>query len=110
MIKKLKRLKQAYKNARNYFIHHDATPYNHIVEKINAISLRNASDSHLKGMSQELMGLARQGTEEMQILVHAFALVKEASRRVLLKKGTGWMACRHLLKPRKEWFLSPEEG
>jgi preprotein translocase subunit SecA len=61
----------------------DLTPYRKILAKIEAISLQSAGERELQKMSEDLRRRARQGEPPAKLLVEAYALVREACRRVL---------------------------
>ncbi len=61
----------------------DLEKYEKILAKINEISLESASDSTLKEMSARLKEQAREGISLDNLLVEAFALVRETSRRTI---------------------------
>jgi len=58
-------------------------PARRLLDKINQIHLDSLSDTDLKNMSAELKQQAASGTPAEEILVQAFALVREAAARTL---------------------------
>ena len=61
----------------------DLGPYQNTLSKINAYSLEKASDRELKQISDRLIGQARQGVSVDDLLVAAYALVRETAWRTL---------------------------
>ena len=61
----------------------ELVPYQRLVEDIKKIELRDMEDSLLKEMSKNLMIQAQQGTSLDELMIQAYALVRETIRRVL---------------------------
>ncbi|MDH4218963.1 MAG: accessory Sec system translocase SecA2 [Candidatus Aminicenantes bacterium] len=61
----------------------DLGPYQNTLSKINACGLEKASDRELKQISDRLIGKARQGVPVDELLVEAFALVRETAWRTI---------------------------
>ncbi len=61
----------------------DLSPYKKLLSKINRYDLEKVSDAELKDMSTRLIHQARQGTRLEDLLVEAFALVRETAWRVI---------------------------
>jgi len=59
------------------------TPYGKVLEQINTYQLESYSDCHLKEMSAEMKNRARNGVSPDELLVESYAIVREASRRML---------------------------
>jgi preprotein translocase subunit SecA len=57
--------------------------YQNTLSKINACGLEKASDRELKQISDRLIGKARQGVPVDELLVEAFALVRETAWRTI---------------------------
>jgi preprotein translocase subunit SecA len=79
----LKKLANISRIIRNECDEQNLEPYQNLVEKIKKIELHVQDDSFLKKMSQDLMHQAKNGVSLDDLLIEAYALVKEASRRVL---------------------------
>ncbi len=58
-------------------------PYQRLVEDIKKIELRDMEDSLLKEMSKNLMIEAKNGTSLDELMIKAYALMREVIRRVL---------------------------
>ncbi|MCX7745859.1 MAG: accessory Sec system translocase SecA2 [Clostridia bacterium] len=82
MLKKLLRLNHVIRN-RHLPLEFNLEPYKKVLEKINHMNMETLSDKRLKEMSFELKSLAGKGVTADELLVDAFALVREASWRVL---------------------------
>jgi len=82
MFKNLLKLKYRIQSLNN-MVEYDIEPYRKILGEINEIKLDSSSDKGLKEMSRELMNRACNGDTSENLLVDAFALVRETSRRVL---------------------------
>jgi preprotein translocase subunit SecA len=61
----------------------DLSPYQKTLAKINAYDMENSSDSKLKRISARLIEQARQGVPPDDLLVEAFALVRETAWRTI---------------------------
>ncbi len=61
----------------------DLTPAKKLLAEINGICLSNLSDAGLKEISEDLKHKATSGVPAEQLLVQAFALVREAAARTL---------------------------
>ncbi len=61
----------------------DLVPYQRLVDDIKKIELRDMEDNLLKEMSKNLMIQAQQGTSLDELMIQAYALVRETIRRVL---------------------------
>ncbi len=61
----------------------DIKPYRHLVEEIKKVELENTEDHLLKEMSQNLIAQAHEGTSLDELLIQAYALVRETVRRIL---------------------------
>lgn len=82
MLRKISQLNDVINNLR-HGISSDLKPYRKILEDINSFKLRSCSDARIKEMAAELKRRAAGGIDADQLLVEAFALVREASRRTL---------------------------
>jgi preprotein translocase subunit SecA len=82
MFKNLSKLTNRIQNLRN-LVEYDIEPYKKVLREINKIKLDTSSDNGLKEMSKELKNRACNGETSEKLLVDAFALVRETSRRVL---------------------------
>lgn len=69
----------------NNNIEYDMEPYNRVLAQINAINLSKSTDDQLRKRSEVLRGQALDGMQSELMLVEAFAVAREASRRVLDK-------------------------
>ncbi len=81
----LDRLRQIFHRCRGRLVEFDLTPYERLLDRINERenSLKQQSDGRLKELSKELMGWARAGVALDELLVEAFALVREVSSRTV---------------------------
>jgi len=81
----LSRLRQLYHRFRGRSIEFDLGPYEELLAAINAreSDLQTADDDALKGMSTDLVTRARGGVTQDDLLIDAFALVREAARRTI---------------------------
>ncbi len=61
----------------------DLSPYSVVLEQINKFNVEDLSDTRLKEISQSLIERARRGIEMDELLPEAFALVREACKRVV---------------------------
>ncbi len=79
------RLRQVFHRCQGRLIEFDLTPYEKLLAQIDEreSSLKQQSDGQLKGLSRELMTRARAGVSRDELLVEAFALVREASQRTV---------------------------
>ncbi len=79
------RLRQVFHRFRGRLIEFDLTPYRKLLARIDARGeeIKNQADSRLKELSHELMTRARASIGLDDLLVEAFALGREVSRRVL---------------------------
>ncbi len=82
MFKNLTKLNNLIQSLHNS-VEYDIEPYRKVLGEINEIKLDSSSDNELKEMSMELKNRACTGDTSEKLLVEAFALVREASRRVL---------------------------
>lgn len=82
MLKRLFKLKFAIRNLVSP-VEYNLEPYRKVLGEINRIQLDTLSDRRLKEISAELKNRARNGVSPDKLLVESFALVREASRRVL---------------------------
>lgn len=82
MFEKLARIGNFIRNLNNP-VKSDMIAYNKLLEEINNISFEHLHDCELKAKSAKLKSLALRGISADELLVEAFALVREASRRVL---------------------------
>lgn len=64
-------------------VEYDLEPYKRILREINEIKLDTLRDNELQEMSRDLKNRACNGVTPEKLLIEAFALVREASRRVL---------------------------
>ncbi len=85
MISAIKKIRQAFHLLRGRHIEFDLNPYRKLLAQINKIEtgLQSADDHVLKEMSRNLIARAKSGDDLDGLLVEAFALVREAARRVL---------------------------
>jgi len=81
----LGKLRQIFHRSRGRCIEFDLTPYRRILEQIEerGSEFKKRTDSALKELSNELISQAHEGAAPDKLLVEAFALVREASDRVL---------------------------
>jgi len=81
----LGRLRQIFHRCRGRLVEFDLTPYEKLLARIDEreTSLQQQSDGQLKGLSKELMARARAGVPLDELLVEAFALVREVSHRTV---------------------------
>ena len=79
------RLRQIFHRFRGRLIEFDLTPYERLLAQMDAreAALKQQSDGQLKELSQQLMARARAGVPPDEMLVEAFSLVREVSRRTL---------------------------
>ncbi|HWR07142.1 accessory Sec system translocase SecA2 [Sporomusa sp.] len=64
-------------------VEYNLTAYRQILRSINTVNLEALSNPKLQTISTKLKNLARTGTSIDELLVQSFALVREASRRIL---------------------------
>lgn len=64
-------------------IEYNTEPYRNILQEINKCRLDSLTDLELKRLAAELKTKARNGLLLDELLVHSFALVREASRRTV---------------------------
>ncbi len=85
MFSALKRLRQAFHLLRGRHIEFDLGPYRKLLNRINDIEpeLEGANDRALRQMSRDLVSRAEAGGCLDDLLVEAFAVVREAARRTL---------------------------
>ncbi|MCX8128812.1 MAG: accessory Sec system translocase SecA2 [Clostridia bacterium] len=83
MLKNKVSFKSIARKLRNRSVDFDIEPYKIWLQKINEFRLESLSDSQLRDMSLELIRQARNGLSENELLIPAFALVREAARRIL---------------------------
>lgn len=83
MIKLIKKLKQLPDELNNKALNAEIDEYKKLVEKIKEVNLQNADDSQLAAMSKKLMWQAQKGTNLDELMLEAFALVKETAKRIL---------------------------
>ena len=77
------KLREIFHRFRDRLIEFDLKPYWRLVAKVKQQQYEDASDALLKERSADLIGKARAGTPLDDLLVEAFALVREVSRRQL---------------------------
>jgi preprotein translocase subunit SecA len=85
MIGGLKKIRQAFHLLRGRHIEFDLKPYQKMLARINKLEagFQSVDDHVLKQTSQNLITRARSGEGVDELLIEAFALVREAARRVL---------------------------
>jgi len=85
MIGSLKKIRQAFHLLRGRHIEFDLKPYRKMLAQINKLEagFKSVDDHMLKETSQNLIVRARDGACPGDLLVEAFALVRETARRVL---------------------------
>ena len=85
MISGFKKLRQAFHLLRGRHVEFDLKPYRKLLAQVNELEakLENAGDRALQEKSQDLIVRARDGVGLDDLLVEAFALVREGARRVL---------------------------
>ncbi len=85
MISGFKKLRQAFHLLRGRHIEFDLKPYRKLLAQINKLEagVQSVDDRVLKETSQNLIVRAGSDTSPDDLLVEAFALVREAARRVL---------------------------
>lgn len=64
-------------------IQYDMEPYERVLDQINVLNLSRLTDNELRERSEVLRGQALDGIQSDLLLVDAFAIAREASRRVL---------------------------
>ena len=81
----LTRLKRYHHRLNGSTLEYDLSPYQNILNEINKFKseFENKSDSQLKNISQVLINNTKNSVCTNELLVEAFALVREAIRRVL---------------------------
>ena len=129
MLTNSKKLRQIFYRLRGRHVQFDLKPHKKLLTKINRYKheLETVDDSHLKEMSLNLIAKARDGVNLDGLLVEAFALVCEASKRVLglhpfdvqiigglaLHQGmmaemqTGYCTSTHAIFPTTQMPISP---
>lgn len=83
MLKKLVDLKQKYTMLKNDHIEYNVEKYFSILEKVNSYEFKLMEDEQLRNRSLEIKDMLRKGQEMDSIMPEAFALVREASSRIL---------------------------
>lgn len=83
MPKKRISLKEGIRSLRYRSVDFDISPYMNWLECINEHKMEQKSDTELKQVSFELIKQARSGTAVNELLVKAYALVREAAYRVM---------------------------
>jgi preprotein translocase subunit SecA len=83
MLKKLMDLKKKYIMLKNDHIEYSVEKYFSIMEKINSFKFELIEDEQLRSRSFEIKDMLSKGQEMDSIVPEAFALVREASSRVL---------------------------
>jgi preprotein translocase subunit SecA len=83
MFKKLARFRQYIDGLSHGSVEHDLTPYQKLLDQIAKINLTAVEDGLLQQMSRDLIDQARNGIPLDELLVQAYALVRETSRRVI---------------------------
>jgi preprotein translocase subunit SecA len=83
MIKVIKKLKQFPSNWNKKVLEAEIANYKQLVEKIKEVDLKNIDDLQLARMSKKLMLQVQKGIHLDDLLVEAFALIKEAAKRIL---------------------------
>jgi preprotein translocase subunit SecA len=78
-----KKILHRWNKLRGIPIEWDLSPYQKTLAKINAFDMENSSDSELKRISARLIEQARQGVSLDNLLVEAFALVRETAWRTI---------------------------
>ncbi len=79
----LTKLYELFHRARGRFIEVDLKPYRKLLAQIDRHGFETANDDRLKSESAALIARARDGVPLDHLLAEAFALVREAARRVL---------------------------
>lgn len=82
MFKKLSKYKKYFKGLLDE-VEYDLEPYYTLVEQIRQINLKHLADNKLKALAGELKLVTRRELMRDNLLVTAFALAREVSRRVL---------------------------
>jgi len=83
MFKNINKLRQTYKTRKNWMIETDIKEYSSILDKIKSLNYKDLGDSSLKELSKKLISRVQKGTSVDDLLVEAYALVTEVSKRVL---------------------------
>lgn len=83
MFSPLAKLRQIFHRARGRSVEFELKPYRKLLAKIDQYEYESADDRLLKHTSSDLMTRARAGVPAEDLLVEAYALVREAARRVL---------------------------
>ncbi|WP_202707234.1 accessory Sec system translocase SecA2 [Sporosalibacterium faouarense] len=81
----LKQLSNLYKKVEKLYspIEYDLNSYYEILGEINKMNFRALDDSEIKDISKKLISIVKQGESIENILIKAFAIVREASFRVI---------------------------
>ncbi|MCC5465388.1 accessory Sec system translocase SecA2 [Pelosinus baikalensis] len=82
MLEKLSQLIRAIQNIQNP-VEYNIESFRKVLQEINAVKFDSLSDNRLQEISAELKSRACKGVSLDSLLVDAFALVREVSRRVL---------------------------
>ncbi len=80
---KLHRLRQFFHRVRGRLIELDLKPYRKLLAEVNEHDYRQAADGLLRSKSADLIARARERIPLDDLLVEAFALVREAARRTI---------------------------
>jgi preprotein translocase, SecA subunit len=80
---KTKNFKNVLKNIKAHSSELDIAPCKQLLNKINEIRLESLTDLDLKNLSLKMKQIARNGAPKDSLLVEAYAVAREASRRVL---------------------------
>lgn len=83
MLKNKLNFKNIVRRLRYRSVEFDIEPYQNCVTKIEQINLTSLTDSELQNMSLDLIQQAKSGAMLNELLVKAYALIREASHRVL---------------------------
>jgi preprotein translocase subunit SecA len=85
MAMNLKKLQQAFHRLRGRHIEFDLKGYQKLLNRIDQLedTFKSMKEGAIKDISQNLIARAKGGTHLSELLVEAFALVREAARRVL---------------------------
>ncbi len=78
-----KKMHHLWNKLRGIPIELDLQPYKKLISKINRYDLEKSSDAELKDISTRLIQQARQGNNLEDLLVEAFALVRETAWRTI---------------------------
>ena len=112
MVINLKKLQQAFHRLRGRYIEFDLKGYQKLLNRIDKVehTFKASGDGALKDMSQNLLTRARSGTRLEELLVEAFALVREAARQDVRVVATYLVAREvetHDVRPRARGLQRP---